>query len=50
MEWNVGFSALEMIVATLEYHRVCTGWMLTKLKAENSGRDREVDNFSLATC
>jgi len=36
MEQNIGFNALETMVAMLEYHRVCTRWVLTTLKAQNS--------------
>ena len=27
MELDIGFSALEMMVAMLEYHKVCTRWV-----------------------
>jgi histone-lysine N-methyltransferase SETMAR len=34
MELDVGFSALEMMLATLEYHRVCARWVPWMLTQE----------------
>ena len=35
MELNIGFNALETMVATLEYHKVCTRWVLRMLTQEH---------------
>jgi hypothetical protein len=35
MELNVGFSALEIMLATLEYHKVCARWVSRMLAQEH---------------
>jgi hypothetical protein len=34
-ELNIGFSALGMMLATLEYHKVCARWVMWMLTQEH---------------
>jgi len=48
LELNIGFSVLEMMVAMLKYHKVCTRWvpqMPTQEKKEHRNRKNTIDKF-----